>query len=161
MTCFGQVAAKSNARENRALKNPEAWFVRRAFEVTYTNFGWATNKPLEARQHLEKVRTGWPVLTPGLFPGVTKSTYSKGWQFWADVMCTVHADNSILREEFKQGKEQVNIGQYFIPLIRWGSAIMEKVCAILEKSRTLGYTHQQKERMCRDSWVEYNTEVLF
>ena len=94
-----------------------------------------------------------------LIRDVEKDTYSKGWQFWVDVFAIVHADSSAIKEQLKNGVEMMAIGPYFIPLIRWGSHILDKVCAILDKYRNLGYKCQSDDREIRDAWVEYNTQV--
>ena len=45
-------------------------------------------------------------------------------------------------------------------MIRWGSLILDKVCAILDKYRNVGYRCQSEYRQIRDAWIEYNTKVL-
>jgi hypothetical protein len=159
---FPQVAVKSNARENRAMANPESHFVKRCAEVIYSALKWEPTLPLIVRKHLEKAPGGWPVLTKELIRDhdSEKDTYSKSWHFWADVYATVMGDAGQVKEQLKNGVHFQNIGQYYIPLIRWGSTILDKVVAILDSHRNLGYNYQKDDKAIRDAWVEYNTKVF-
>ena len=142
------------------MENPDSFFVRRFADVMYQALGWDPAKPLVPRLHLEKPKESvWPVLTPNLIKDVFKPFYSKAWEFHADVWACVHADSSALREQLQKGIQAKDIGQYIVPLVRWGSAVLDKVCKILDMYKDLQFNSQREDRLLRDTWIDFHTEV--
>ena len=93
--------------------------------------------------------------------GCRETFYSKASEFHADVWACVHADSSALREQLQKGIQAKDIGQYIVPLVRWGSAVLDKVCKILDMycNKDRQFNSQRGDRLLRDTWIDFHTEV--
>ena len=59
----------------------------------------------------------------------------------------------------QKGIQAKDIGQYIVPLVRWGSAVLDKVCKILDLYKDLEFNSQREDKLLRDTWIDFHTEV--